>query len=110
MSDGQAQQRSVRQSAREWRWAALNARRHDVANESLRAIPDQRAGQETRLAENLEAVAGAHDEFASCGLLHHCAHDRRETRDRAAPQVIAIREAAWQDDRVEAFQRMFLVP
>ncbi len=37
-------------------------------------------------------------------------HDRRETRDRAAAQVIAIGETARQHDRAITGQGVFLVP
>src|SRR4029453_11425240 len=37
-------------------------------------------------------------------------HDWREPRDGAGPQVVAVREASWQDDDVRAFEAFLLVP
>ena len=44
------------------------------------------------------------------GRLLHRGHDRRETRDRAAAEVIAVGKAARQHDEIVAREAGFLVP
>ena len=73
-------------------------------------VADERAGQQVRLAQDLEAVADAQDGQASSGLAHDLAHDGSGRRDRAAAQVVAVGEAAGDDDRVDAVQVGVLVP
>jgi chromosome segregation ATPase len=68
------------------------------------------AGQQTRFAQNLEAVADADDQLSGRGFLHDRAHDRRKARDGAAAQIIAVRKAPRQNDRVEAGQRRLFMP
>ena len=72
----------------------LHPQVHDPADEPQRPVPDQRAGQQSRFAEDLEAVADAEDRTTprreALDLLHH----RREPGDRAAPQVVAVAESA----------------
>ena len=45
-----------------------------------------------------------------CGERRHRAHDRAEPGDHAGPQVVAVGEAARQDDRGDAVERRLLVP
>ena len=63
-------------------------------------VAHQRAGQEPRLGQDLEAVAGADDGPAAVRERLDRAHDRREARDRAGAQVVAVCESAGQDDRI----------
>ena len=67
-------------------------------------IAQQRAGEQAGFHQNLEAVADAEHEAAVGGELLHRAHDGREAGDGAAAQVIAVGEAAGEDDGVEAFR------
>ena len=80
------------------------------ADEAEAAVAHQRAGQQARLAQDLEAVADAEHEAAVGGEAHDAVHDRREARHRAAAQVVAVGEAAGQDDAVDAVQRPVFVP
>ena len=73
-------------------------------------VADERAGQQVRLAQDLEAVADAQDGQASSGFAHDLAHDGSSRRDRAAAQVVAVGEAAGDDDRVDAVQVGVLMP
>ena len=68
------------------------------------------AGQQARLAEDLKAVANAEHRLARGGEFLHRPHDRAEPRDGAGAQIIAIAEAARNDDCVKSRQRIFLVP
>ena len=73
-------------------------------------VADQRAGEQVRLAEDLEAVADAEDRQAALcggdqGVHHGC-----EPGDRAAAEVVAVGEAAGQHDRVDGLQGAVAVP
>ena len=37
-------------------------------------------------------------------------HDRREAGDGAGPQIVTVREPAWQDHDIRAFEARLLVP
>ncbi len=79
--------------------ALLDAHAHVGADEVERRVAPQDAGKQARLAQDLEAVADAEHRPALVGERAHRAHRRREARDRAAAQVVAVREAARQDRR-----------
>src|SRR6266571_427937 len=88
----------------------LDAQRLVAVAEVQVRVADQRAGQQVGLAEDLEAVADAEDRQAGLGGGHDRAHDRREPGDRPAAQVVAVREAAGQDHRVDPPQIRIVVP
>src|ERR671930_1295967 len=73
----------------------------DAAHEPEGAVADQRAGKETCLAEDLEAVADPDHRPAALGEGTHLVHHRREPGDRAGPEVVAVREPAGQDHGVD---------
>src|SRR5918994_6243836 len=62
------------------------------ADELAVVVADQRAGQQVGLAEDLEAVADAEHRQPVVRGTHHLRHHRREARDRAAAEVVAVRE------------------
>src|SRR5215469_5274537 len=61
-------------------------------------------------AQDLEAVAGADHEPAVGCETRDAFHDRREARDRACAEVVAVAESARQEEALGALQRFFLVP
>ena len=67
-------------------------------------VAHQRAGQQAGLAQDLEAIADAEHQAAGAGKLLHRLHDRGEARDGAGAQVIAIGEAAGDQDGVAALE------
>ncbi len=73
-------------------------------------IDQERAGKQTRFAEDLEAVADTEHEPALIGELDDLLHDRRETGDRAGTQVVTVGETAGHDDRVNALEITVFVP
>src|SRR6478609_6244195 len=73
-------------------------------------VADQRAGQQVALGEHLEAVADAEDGQATLGRRDERLHDRCEAGDGAAAQVVAVGEAAGEDDRVHAPEVRVAVP
>ena len=93
------------------RAAAVEHLELDLAEgEAPVGVAEQRAGQQVRLAEHLKAVADPQHEPAVARELDHRLHRRREARDRAGAQVVAVGEAAGDDDRVGASQVALAVP
>ena len=74
------------------------------------ALPSSAPGQQPRLAQHLEAVADPQHEPAGVRELDDGLHHRREARDRARAQVVAVGEAAGHDDRVGPAQVALAVP
>src|SRR5690606_36200798 len=73
-------------------------------------VAGQRPGQQMRLAQDLEAVADAEYGQAGAGGGRERLHHRGEPGDGTAPQVVAVGEAAGEDDRVHALQVGLGVP
>ena len=83
----------------------------DLAEDELQGrVRQQRPGQQVRLAQDLEAVADPEHEPAGVRELGDLLHHRREARDRARAQVVAVGEAAGHDHRVDALQIPIGVP
>ena len=80
----------------------LDAQVDPLAMEREVRVPEHRAGQQAGLEQHLEAVADPEHRHAARGGRPDRAHDRRMRRHRAGPQVVAVAEAAGQDDRVVA--------
>src|SRR3989304_3218615 len=76
---------------RERRLRVLDAQVDPDAAVLKRIVPHQRAGQQVRLAEDLEAVADADHRLAGLGVRRHRLHHRREGGDRPRTQVVAVR-------------------
>ena len=73
-----------------------------LADEAELGVAHQHAGQEAGLAQNLEAVADPHHQPAARRVAADRGHDPRSRRDRAAAQIVAIREPARQHHEIEA--------
>src|SRR5262249_47955773 len=73
-------------------------------------VAGQRAGQQVGLAEDLEPVADPQNRQPFARSFDDRLHGRREPGDRAAAQVVAVREAAGEDHRVDAAQVGIVVP
>ena len=80
------------------------------AHELQRAVADEGARQEPRLAQDLEAVADAHDRPAPFCELANGAHDRCTSRDRTGAKVVPIGEPAGKYHGVDATQVAVAVP
>ena len=83
---------------------------HFAADELQAAIADQRAGQQAGFHQNLEAVADAEHQSAIGGELADGLHDGRELGDGAAAQIIAVGEAAGENDGIDIAERGRIVP
>ena len=98
------------QAARERGRVALDPHADPVAAELEAGVARQRARQQSRLAQDLEAVAAAEHGAARLGEAAQLADRRREARDRAGADVVAVGEAAGDDRGVEALEPDVLVP
>ena len=74
------------------------------------AVAGERAGQQARLAQHLEAVADAEHGHAVVRPLDDVLHQGRAGGDGAGPQVVAVGEAAGEDDGVDVLQVVVGVP
>ena len=108
--DGDRERLAGRALARPRRVGARHRHADLPAEEAQARVRQQRAGQQPRLAQDLEAVADAEHRAARAGEALDLLHHRREARDRADPQVVAVGEAAGDDDRVGAAQVVVGVP
>src|SRR5699024_4892614 len=81
-----------------------------AAHEALPLVAHERARQQVRLAQDLEAVADAEHRRACPRRVDDGAHHGCERRDRPGPQVVAVGEPAGHDDRVDALQVVARVP
>ncbi len=73
-------------------------------------VADERAGQQAGLGQHLKTIAHAQHQPAIVGELFHRLHHRAEPRDGAAPEVVAVAEAAGHDDRICIAEGIILVP
>ena len=94
----------------ERRRGLIRAQADVAADEAEVLVAHQRAGQQPRLGEHLEAVADAEDQAAVRGVAADRLHHRRELRERAGAEVVAVCEAARDDHAVGAVQVGLLVP
>src|SRR5207248_6030016 len=94
----QSEERSLRTAMGEGRIRDLNPRRDQLANKMQPAVANQCTREQPDLAQDLEAIARADDEPAVARISHDAGHDRRETRDRAAAEIIAKGKSARQHD------------
>jgi hypothetical protein len=74
------------------------------------AVPDEGTWEEAGFAEDLEAVTDTEDEAAVLGELADGLHDGAESGDGAAAEVVAVAEAAGDEDGVDIAEAMFLMP
>src|SRR5262245_12739859 len=73
-------------------------------------IAYQGTGQQSRFAQNLKAIANPENESAILRKLLHGSHHRRESRERARTQIIAIRKATGDDDCIVTTQIGIAMP
>jgi hypothetical protein len=94
----------------EGRLRPLDADAYVPAHERERRVPAQHARQQAGLAEDLEAVADAEHGAAAGGEVRDRRHRGGEARDGAAAEVVAVREAARQDDAVHVGELCIRMP
>jgi len=81
-----------------------------AADELESAVADERAREQACFDEDLEAVADAENRTAGRGEFADGLHDGRKLGDGAATEVIAIGEAAGEDDGVHVVERCGVMP
>src|SRR5262249_18668772 len=87
-----------------------NPKKDSLTNEVKITIAQQGPGQEVAFRENLKAVADPDDLPAVVRELHHLFHDRRETSNGPAAEIIAVRKTAGKNDAVKLGKLGFFVP
>src|SRR6266478_9891814 len=110
VADGDADDVALGVLARPGRHGVLHLEVHVAADVLERIVAPHRPGQHSRLEEDLEAVADADHVTAALAELPHLVHDRREARDGAGAQVVAVGEPAGEHHHVGAAQIAVLVP
>ena len=107
---GHAQDPARLVAAREQALAGLDPDMDVAADELEAGVAHQRPRQQPRLGQDLEAVADAEGGHAGLGPAPDLAHDRGMHRHGARAQVVAIGEAAGDDDQVHIVERGVLMP
>src|SRR4029077_705418 len=110
MRDGKLEDLSLLRGVGEQRVRLLDADVHVAADEAEAAIAHHRAGKQAGFAKSLEAVTDAQDHAAAFGEFLDGLHHRRKTRNRASPQIVAVRKSAGQNDSVAIREIFGLVP
>ena len=72
-----------------------------AANVFQACVAQQGTGQQTRFGQHLKAVADAHDIAATLRMGRHFATNRRVRRNRAAAQIIPVREPTGNADNID---------
>src|SRR3990172_11415228 len=73
-------------------------------------IAQERAGQQPGVCQDVKTVAAPEDQAALVGEPGDLSHDRRESGDRAGPEVVAMGEASRQDHAIGGLEVGLLVP
>src|ERR1700733_4115470 len=87
-------------AAGERRVGALDPQIDVAADEAKLRVAHQHARQQPSLAGDLKAVANRQHEAAFLRKGAHRVHDRGARRDCSAAQIVAIREAAWNNGEI----------
>jgi hypothetical protein len=74
------------------------------------SVAHERAGKKTGFGEDLEAVADAEDETAGVGEVATDCMTGREAGDGAGAEVVAVGEAAGNEDCVDVLEVFGVVP
>src|SRR6185437_11568609 len=110
VSDRKAQHLAGGGGAGEGGIRVLHADMNLATEETQARIARHCAGQQARFEQNLESIADAENQPARVRKSFHGFHDRRKARDGAGAEVVAIGEAAGQDDRIHAGDFLRLMP
>ena len=102
MRYGDGERLALAEGVGEGQGGALHAQALGLAPELEAGVSHQRAGKQPGLAENLKAVATSDDRPARLRERRDRPHHRREPRDGAGPEVVAVGESARDDEAIEA--------
>src|SRR5882762_10316585 len=81
-----------------------------AADEAEAGVAHHGAGEEASFEEDLETVADAEDKTTGFGEFGDGVHDGREAGDGAGAEIVAVGEAAGEDDGVAIVEIFGLVP
>jgi hypothetical protein len=81
-----------------------------AADEAEAGVAHHGAGEEAGFEKDLETVADAEDKAAVSCEFSDGVHDGREAGDGAGAEIVAVGEAAWEDDGVAIVEVFGLVP
>src|SRR6266446_10802467 len=110
VADGDGQYLALAARVRKRGLVVFDSHLHRFANIFQSDVAHQRSGQQSRLAQNLEAVADAEHQSAAGRELANGFHDRRELGDGAGAKVVAEGEASGDDDGVAVLEVVRVVP
>ena len=101
MGDGDGEHVALAHEGRERSGNALHDQVLRLAAELQAGVAHERAGEQAGLAEHLEAVAAADDRATRSGEVGEGAHHGGEACDSSGAEVVAVGEAAGDDEAVE---------
>src|SRR5262249_48175856 len=81
-----------------------------ATDETETGVAHHGAGKQAGFAEDLESIADAEDHAAGVGELFNGLHDGRKARNGAGTQIVAVGEAAGQNDCSPVGEIFGLVP
>ena len=108
VGDGELDHLPGRIAARERGLRVLDPQVLHLADEAALGVAHQHARQQAGFAQDLEAVADAEHQPAARGVVADRLHDRGARGDRAAAQIVAVGEAARQDDEIRPRRQLAL--
>ncbi len=110
VADGDGQHFALAARVRERGLVVFDSHLHGLADIFQSDVAHQRSGQQSRLAQNLEAVADAKDQSAAVGEFADGFHHGGELRDGAGAEVVAEGETSGNDDGVAVLEVVRVVP
>ena len=110
MGDGDSHEFTGRHLVGERRISSDGFEMDMLAAKLERAIANERAGQQARIGQHLEAIANSQHQSAVGRELLNRLHNRAEARNRATPEIIPVTEAATYNYGFRVTQRTLLVP
>src|SRR6266446_9945197 len=110
VADGDGQYLAFAARVRKRGLVVFDSHLHRFADIFQSDVAHQRSGQQSRLTQNLEAVADAEDQSAAVGELTDRFHHGRELSDGASAEVVAEGEASGDDDGVAVLEVVRVMP
>src|SRR5260221_471936 len=110
VGDGNFQDLAFARGVRKGRVGLLDANVDVSADEAKTGVAHHGAGKQARFAKRLKTIADAEDHAAGACEFFDGLHDGRKARDGAGAKIVAVGEAAGQDDGVAIREVLRLVP
>ena len=110
VANGHLQHLALREAVGEGRARRLGLKVHLLADVVLAGVAHQSAWEQAGLAKDLEAVADAEDEASIGSELFYRLHDVGEAGDGTGAKIVAVCEAARDEDDIAALKVFRSVP